>query len=471
METETPINRQRLTSPEQVEGTSAKELEREEGELKPQCGAVTLNGSNPTSFEVGELSVRSDWNQSMEEEEQLNNVSDVRLHVHGDEGMEKEVETNGTKPRTINERMVGPTLPSGKKNCGGKESKGQLNMSMTGIQNLEQPTHQHLPYLVKMMGELFQKALSEAIQPLKEEIRTLTKIIETSVVRKPQQPGTETPSEQAHKLPIWPRVPSGINIPHVPKITDRDQAFNQARRCIGLFPITQEDLIRNTAKMEECSNSSLKEQRGGAFTIRDYLCVVMKMDEREAERLNILRVFKQPGQGNMNVLFVEFTTEADLKKIRSLVTNMEKGGECEPRIIDFIPKLIQKEYDVVAQRAFKGRSMIPKNSSKIWITDKFELRLRPKGDFTPWSRIPQESLEQLPKQTGTKPKNNILGSQQHRPKPDFSTTSNPNFQQIGMGGQRKQSWEGPNLLPSQSTPSIASANIYSTLGEELNSRP
>ena len=114
---------------------------------------------------------------------------------------------------------------------------------MHGIQNLEQPTHQHLPYLVKMMGELFQKALSEAIQPLKEEIRILTNIIETSVVRKPQQLLAETPKEQAYKPPIWPCVSSACNIPHISKITDRDQAFNLARRCIGLFPITQEDLV------------------------------------------------------------------------------------------------------------------------------------------------------------------------------------------------------------------------------------
>ena len=69
----------------------------------------------------------------------------------------------------------------------------------------------------------------------------------------------------------------------------------------------------------------------------------MKMRRTEAAQLNIIRVFKLSGENNTNVLYVEFTNEADLKKIRSLVGNMEKGGEVDPTLVNFIPKVIQHE--------------------------------------------------------------------------------------------------------------------------------
>ena len=149
---------------------------------------------------------------------------------------------------------------------------------------------------------------------------------------------------------------------------------------------------------------------------------------------------------------------------------MEKGGEHDPRLIDHIPKLIQKEYNAVAQKAFEGRTKSRRNSSKIWITDKFELRLRPKGDFTPWSKIPQIDCMQNQVETGTIPKTNSnpTGDQQQpRPKPDFSSSNNPNFQVLGKGSENNHYWEGPNLLPQQ----VSTSNDFEILGEELITRP
>ena len=455
IETETPINRQRLISPVQAVGTPAGEV------------------SYSSSFEDNERGERTDWIQSMEEDERLINVSDVQPHCHGVEDDECVVEQNRSEKRNSYVKVNETNHINGRMDIGGKDYRNQSNVSMSGIQNLEQPTHQHLPYLVKMMGELFHKALAEAIEPLKEEIRTLTNKMESFETKILQKEVPVVVNSQPMNPPIWPRIPSKLNIPHIPKVTDREQAFNLARRCVGLYPISHEDLIRNTNKMDECTDTNLREQRGGAFTIRDYLCTVMKMDEKEAERLNIIRVFKhkQPGQSNNNVLFVEFTNESDLKKIRSMVANMENDGDFEPKMINYIPKLIQKEYDIVTQKAYKGRSMDPRNASKIWITDKFELRLRPKGDFTPWNKIPQTEFEDPPKQTGTIPKSKPTATQQTRSKPDFSNTNNPNFQQIGKVNVRKSSWEGPNLLPSQQATPTSSSNIYSMLGEELKIHP
>ena len=186
-------------------------------------------------------------------------------------------------------------------------------------------------------------------------------------------------------------------------------------------------------------------------------------------RLGQNKKYQLSGENNTNVLYVEFTNEADLKKIRSLVGNMEKGGEVDPTLVNFIPKVIQHEYDKVAQRAYKGRTMCPKNSSKIWITNRFELRLRPKGDFTPWNKIPEDDPEQEAKPTGEIPKSIIKMKETllQRPKPNFKNSDNPNFQQVGKERGTKTSWEGPSLLPSQNR----DKNISSMLGEELCGRP
>ena len=356
----------------------------------------------------------------------------------------------------------------------GEEASGNtpLNISMNGIQGINQSTHKHLPYLMKAMGEVFQEKLDRAIEPLKEEIKQLKKVIEAANFVNSFEKTTSMPGNNAVKNPVWPQVRSKQEvpiIPHIPKISERDQAFNLARRCVGLFPISQEDLVRNTDIIQDCPDQNIKEQLGGAETIRDYLCVIMKMRRTEAAQLNIIRLFKLSGENNTNVLYVEFTNEADLKKIRSLVGNMEKGGEVDPTLVNFIRKVIQHEYDKVAQRAYKGRTMCPKNSSKIWITNRFELRLRPKGDFTPWNKIPEVDPEQEAKPTGAIPKSNTKTKEtlSQRPKPNFNNSDNPNFQQVGKERGTKSSWEGPSLLPSQNR----DKNIFSMLGEELCGRP
>ena len=437
-EKDTPMSRQRTSSPDQMFSTPA--------------------GPKGNHHHQGEDNDKIDWNISVEEEEQSNLLQKRTKATGANAERTKETETTGDE--TINLMIEAKLQQRENDNEGTFHGVSQLTTN--------QPTNQQLTTLIMMMEEGFQKAIKEAIEPLKTEIKRLSTIIEATSNNKPENP-TQQPTMNATNPLIWPKTTTTPNLPQTPRISDRDQAFNLARRCIGLFPIYQEDLIQNTENMNDNHDKMGREQQGGAFTVREYLCSVLKMEEPEANKVNIIRTFKQPGNANQNVLYVEFTNELDIKKIRRLANNMGRGGDNDPKLKDYIPKLIQNEYNIVAMMAYKGRTQSPKNSSKIWITNKFELRLRPKGDFTPWNKIPQTNQPLEQRETGAIPKTNpkTTENQHNRPKPNFSDDNNPNYQTLGKEQQQKQSWNGPNLLPDQTKPS----NRYLVLGEELTIHP
>ena len=97
----------------------------------------------------------------------------------------------------------------------------------------------------------------------------------------------------------------------------------------------------------------------------------------------------------MNTLFVEFNEEADLRKVKSMAVNMENEGSLNPKLVTFIPRILEARYKVMVERANIGKAKSPKYSSKIWVGKDFELRLRKKGDFTPWNRIQPEPQHDL----------------------------------------------------------------------------
>ena len=445
MEEETPNNRQRTSS------------------IEPESGTLFATpAGTPSAPDKGDSKL--DWNKSVDDEERGSNVSniiqmfdcsDIDCRTDGSENMDDQI-INTMIQDNLNQRQDNGV-------------PGVLPLEAVSDDNRRQDKFSNL------LQKIVNVAIKEAVKPLMVEINILKQLIvknNPTNLTKPDQTLDQTASR-----PIWPRIISPPTLPHIPKVCEREQAFNLARRSLGLYPISQDDLIRNTNKVEDSMDKSVKEQIGGANTARDYLCVVLGMKEEEANRLNIIKVFKQPGNSNTNVLFVEFTNENDVKNIKKMVGNMETGGD--QRLLNFIPKILQKEYDAVAQRAFKGRNQVTKHASKIWISSKFELRLRPKGDYTPWSKITQENLDnEEPKLTGpipkivTKPTTTATApttTATHLPKhkPDFSNSNNPNFQVIGSGREKGTGWEGPNLLPQQ-TPTT---NGYQILGEELMIRP
>ena len=453
IEEETPNNRQRTSS-----------VELEPGALfGTPVGTPSVSSQSHKSRTLEEdCDKMLDWNKSIEDEERDSNVSKV---IQMFESADNDSRTDGME--NIDDSMLNKMIEDNLNQRQDNGVPGVLPLEPTADKNRSQDNFSNLLQLI------IKKAINEAVKPLKDEIMNLKYLVQKNSYNNNR---TDNLMEQAPTRPIWPKIISPPTLPHIPKASERDLAFNLARRSLGLFPISQDDLIRNTDKVEDCSDRILREQIGGANTVRDYLSVVLGMEEDEARSLNIIKVFKQTGNNNTNVLFVEFTNENDVKKIKKLVGKMEAGGE--PQLLNFIPKLLQTEYDIVSQRAFKGRNQINKHSSKIWITTKFELRLRPKGDYTPWNKIQQEDPDKEPMKTGTIPKTtNETPSTTTAPtatatyppkhKPDFSNTNNPNFQVVGSRSKKAPEWEGLNLLPQQ----IPTINGFQNLGEELSIRP
>ena len=54
-------------------------------------------------------------------------------------------------------------------------------------------------------------------------------------------------------------------------------------------------------------------------------------------------------------------------------------------------------------------------STRIWITDEIELRVRKKGDPTPWAKIPLTVLNNLPPQAPKRPWSRVDSIERRRP--------------------------------------------------------
>ena len=102
--------------------------------------------------------------------------------------------------------------------------------------------------------------------------------------------------------------------------TESEKAFNLARRCVGIFPITTETVKQHTEACNSTLDNSTRIQMGGAFATRDFLCKEMGMSDYEADNVRILRTFRLPDQ--ISTLFVEFAEESDLRRVRRKVTSL-----------------------------------------------------------------------------------------------------------------------------------------------------
>ena len=120
----------------------------------------------------------------------------------------------------------------------------------------------------------------------------------------------------------------------------------------------------------------------------DFCFRFMGMEDEVATNLKIKQTFRLAGFSNQDTLFVEFWEEDDIKCVNSHVSAMESDCINPPKIVPFIPKSLTKEHSHLLMLANAGRARIPRHASKIWIgKDGYELRLRVKGDFMPWSEI------------------------------------------------------------------------------------
>ena len=125
----------------------------------------------------------------------------------------------------------------------------------------------------------------------------------------------------------------------------------------------------------------------------------MKVPEQEIEDLRIARVFYHPTGSTYMTLYAEFEEERDVKRIRRFVHNLVGKERTDPKVVQFVPKLLQERYSAIQKLAYTARKESnPRMSTKIWITDQIELRLWKVGDNTDWNKIQPEDLTDLPKQ-------------------------------------------------------------------------
>ena len=217
------------------------------------------------------------------------------------------------------------------------------------------------------------------MDPLVREMKEMRKMIEIGAKQTPLQP---VPS-----LPVWPTSKGQTTLSRTNnERSAKEKAFDMAKRCVGLGPISYEVVNHHVEASNQTLDFAIREQIGGAFAVRDFLCKEMGMNDGEAENIRIVRTFRVPKQAN--VLYVEVAVEADIRQIRGRASYMSKGNTEDPSLHMYIPNVLQPQYLKLVNFANKGRAQIPKKASKIWVgVNTFELRFRPKGDHTPWNKI------------------------------------------------------------------------------------
>ena len=220
-------------------------------------------------------------------------------------------------------------------------------------------------------------------------------------------PNLQLPGMMSNSTPIWPRRPiqpgSGQARPQKtkpqPEVNreehDVNKAFAMARRCVGLFPISAEDIESHHDATKPKTNDNF--QKAGIAAVRSYFKSVMKLASDSADNLAIEGVFYQGKGAASNTLYVELSHQNDLAIVRNAAVNMINTNEINPKLIQYIPTLLKPRYNAILNLAYEGRTgSSVRKASKIWIkSQNFELRFKAKGDATPWSEIQPEDIPAL----------------------------------------------------------------------------
>ena len=392
---------------------------------------------------IDEEALRSDWADIMEQEERKENLSALFLRLN-EEDEQWDCE------------------------------EGEIFESVNRDKN-NKPQQKFLDFVTASI----KAAVSEAVNPLRQEIAELKLLLLKGQISTPA-----SFSEPPTNPPVWPTVASATicsnYLPDKPHLSEREEAFALAKKCIGLWPVAANTLDNHVNQCNPSLDPVSRAQTGGAYTARDYLCKVLQMPEHEASDLRITRTFTLPGNSHLDTLYVEFLSQQELTAVRSYSKNMTTKGNNIPKLITFIPKVLQSSYDDICMRANIGRAQTPRQSSKIWVGhNSFELRLKVKGDKTPWGMIaPQQPILPNP---GAKPQPNpqpfkepSLSQRLVQPNPstDIRTNAhniipvsdplNSNYQPVGQ--RRKTTTQvGPKLLLRLPSQPISTANSFQPL--------
>ena len=318
-EQQTPIARRRTASPEQEFGT-------------PIWRAVQAKdqGRGETGREEGEVIEKIDWNKSMEEEQATANLSmvDQKFEEFG-ANAETTEGTDGTEniDDTMINRMIQTNIDLRGEEDKGEQSKGRNATTVPGVSSLTSANISNISQdqLINIIQQTIATAVKNAIAPIVKEMNEMRK-------QMMDNKGLTQNVQNSLSTPTWPTLKTQGAIPKVGNNvpSQMETALNMANRCVGLGPISEETVNLHSQDSNPALDSHTRNQIGGAFAIRDFLCKEMGMSDSEAENMRIIRTFRIKEQEEN--LFVEFGTESNLRKVRSKVANLTNGKENDPRL-------------------------------------------------------------------------------------------------------------------------------------------
>ena len=228
---------------------------------------------------------------------------------------------------------------------------------------------------------------------------------------------------------VWPNNAEDLRPKNVPQAKQKSSnpAFALARRCQGFNPITSDDIkkIEERYKDDNLSEEELF-QTAGKQCVREFLRVEMNISKRVATDIRIKHVFfPKAGMATAN-LYAEFMSEEEVDIIKRNAKNLRTVNGHRARIIPYIPLSLFDRYKAVEEIAYEIRKKDRNQTTRLWISDDFELRVRERGSCTPWGHITPELLPQLPPQAPKKEHTTSDIRDKLRPiTPRFPSDNNP----------------------------------------------
>ena len=233
-----------------------------------------------------------------------------------------------------------------------------------------------------------QAAVKEATLPLLKEISSLKGELEKweKSVKTTKQPSLwSNLFDHNRPQPQHPATPNPSSNAGTTAQPSKD--LLTAKRSLGFFPITQEDVTRNQLNKNQQNTPREHYFHAGRNVIKNFLARELKMPEEEIENLEFKDVFFPQSGSDAKTLYVEFHDHRNVKRIMSHAHKLNSNNHDGPKITQYIPKSLQPQYQALQTLAYNARKGTPKKSTKIWFADTLELRVRDIGDTTPWRDI------------------------------------------------------------------------------------
>ena len=174
-------------------------------------------------------------------------------------------------------------------------------------------------------------------------------------------------------------------------------AYALARRCLGFYPVTSKDINRYEDLCKDMTKEE-KFQKLGKDCIRDFLNSELEISARITKDIRMKNVFYPTAGIASGTLYVEFESEDEADIVRRHQRNLKERDGFRPKIVHYIPRSLYKRFQAIEEKAFNIRNKNRQKTTRVWIGEDFQLRVRDRGDTTPWTQISPEAVGDLPPQ-------------------------------------------------------------------------